>query len=64
MNISNVANKVERRREILIAMTTDEIPQMQCWLFFVFLANMLIQSAFRCGNFLAVVTSNHFAEEH
>ena len=64
MNISNVANKVERRREILIAMTADEIPQMQCWLFIVFLANMLIQSAFRCENFLAIVTSNHFAEEH
>ena len=63
MNISNVA-KVARKREILIAMTTDEIPQMQCWLFIVFLANMLIQSAFRCENFLAIVTSNHFAEEH
>ena len=63
MNISNVANKVERR-EILIAMTTDEIPQMQCWLFIVFLANMPIQSAFRCENFMAIVTSNHFAEEH
>ena len=30
----------------------------------VFLANMLIQSAFRCENFLAIVTSNDFAEEH
>ena len=64
MNISNVANKVERRREILIAMTTDEIPQMQCCLFIVFLANMLTQSAFRCENFFEIVTSNHFAEEH
>ena len=59
--------RMRRRRlneEILIAMTTDEFLQMQCWLFNVFLANMLIQSAFRCENFLAIVTSNHFAEEH
>ena len=58
-----MAEKVERRREILIAMITDEFPQMQFWLLFVFLANMLIQSAFRCENFLAIVTSNHFDEE-
>ena len=62
--MSKMAKKVERRREILVAKTTDEILQMQRWLFFVFLANMLIQSAFRCENLLAIVTSNHFTEEH
>ena len=64
MIISNVVKMVERRRGILIAMATDEIPQMQCWLFNAFLAIMLIQSAFRCENFLAIVTSNYIAGEH
>ena len=64
MSISSVAKKVERRGEISIAMATDEIMQNQGWLVIVFLANKLIQSAFELENFLAFVTSNHFAEEH
>ena len=64
MDISNVAKEVARRREILIGMTIDEIPQMQCWLFLVFLATMLIQIALRCENFMAIVISKYFAEEH